>query len=136
MGGAISKDDTDSLPLKRPTNPDRRNGAYLRTLMPNRDLPVRKNYMDEMEDACWRFIEDKAAEGYLSCRYTVSDITPGMPLYDPEKVMRELFQRIVKYPDIQAYADPDRLNTLVISWAQRVDSRSSRGASPFSSPRK
>lgn len=93
-------------------------GDYLRNIMPNKHIPIRANHLDEIEADCIKLMKAKALEKNYFCRYTVPGLFPGVPLYDPAAVMKQLYERLIKRKNISVFADTKRENTLFISWTR------------------
>jgi hypothetical protein len=91
-------------------------GDFLRNSMPNKHTPIRADHLSEIEANCIKFMVQKAKDKQFYCKYTVPDIIPGIPLYDPGEVMKKLYYRLKKRKGIAVYSDDKRANTLFISW--------------------
>lgn len=94
------------------------NGDYLKTIMPNNDRAKRSNIVDVLERDCLEYMKQRAKEKEFSCKYPISSIFPGLPLFDPDVIAPLLWQRIIARDGIRAYIDGERNNKmLVITWA-------------------
>lgn len=99
---------------------------FLRNLMPNKHIALRADNMKVIENDCVRYMMMKAEEKELHCRYTVPDIFPGLPRYDPQIVLKELYDKLVKRKGVTVFADRERENTLLIFWMKKDESGSKK----------
>jgi hypothetical protein len=89
----------------------------LRRKMPQKDNPVKISHLKVIEQRCEKAMENAAEDGKYSCKYTVKELIPGLPPIDTKFVFHHLFQELRKREGIMCCADPDKENTLIISWA-------------------
>lgn len=103
---------------KRP-NIDKVSAKELRNIMPMKDIPVKTHFLDIIEADCEKWMKNAARKKKYFCKYTIKTIYESCPPIDPKAALPELYRRITKRDGIKCYADPDREDTLVISWAHQ-----------------
>ncbi|CAH6421467.1 Hypothetical protein UVM_LOCUS511 [uncultured virus] len=101
-----------------PKPPQQVSARELRGLMPRGGPALRSSIVDTIWNDCVRHMRNEARDkSQPCCSYTIPDLVPGLPLYDPAEVMNQLFVRLLQSDGLLAYADKSKPNTLIISWA-------------------
>ena len=115
----------DGLHARRTPDLNRKaaDGRYLRSIMPRNDAPIHPNHIDYFEAECTKFIERKALENNVSCDFVVPAMTPGIPPYKTEDVVRELYKRYTRIIPDQTGSEPLKVfgkdkSTLTITWGK------------------
>jgi hypothetical protein len=89
---------------------------FLRNNMPNKHQAIRANQSDVILADCLKYMMQRSKERHMNCRYLIRDIFPGLPPYNPQEMMVELYNQLIKRRGLIVYKDK-RPNTLFISWA-------------------